>query len=795
MTREGGGVAPYLDPERDLEARLKDLLGRMTLDEKLAQLGSVWASDLVGDEGFDEARAGELLTNGIGHVSRIGATSGLTPSASAAFANSVQRLLVERTRLGIPAIVHEEALAGYCARGATRYPQAIGLGATWSPDGIRSMARAIAAEMRAVGARQALAPVLDVARDPRWGRLEETFGEDPYLAGRLGVAYVRGLQAGEPTERVHATGRHFLGLGLPDGGMNHAPVQLGPRELREVYAEPFCAAIREAGLASVMAGYSAVDGMAPAGAPEMLEDLLRRDLGFDGTVLADDFAVAELVDHHGVARDKGDAAMQAVKAGVDLELPVLDCLGEPLKAMLESGRADPAMVDRAVRRVLRSKLELGLFERPYVDQAAAQAAFDTFESRALAGRLAEQSMVLLANDGTLPLRSGCRIALMGPAADDVRLLLGDHHYPVHAEPIYRHGETTAELSPGPMGRARAAAFRPDAFYGSIVSPRQALEEHCVVDHQPGCEVADGDDAGIAAAVAAAREADVAVLCLGGRSGLMPDCTSGKYRDATDLRLPQIQRRLVGEVTATGTPVVLVVIGGRAFALEAEVAACNAALMAWLPGQEGGSALARVLLGQVSPGGRLPVSLPRSVGQVPVHYNHRAGGGRSMVLGDYTDASPRPLFPFGHGLSYTSFDYETFSCPDTADVHASINLWVTVRNTGDRAADEVVQVYLRDKVADVARPVRQLAGFHRLSLPAGGARRLKFLLDTTQLGYYDRQMRFVVDPGEVEVMVGSSSRAIHLRKTLVLQGEQRVIQQQQVVATQVDEMEVEEEPPR
>ena len=783
--------APYLDAERDVDVRLKDLLGRMTLEEKLAQLGCVWSGDLVGEEGFDEARAAELLAHGIGQITRISANTGLEPERSARFANDVQRVLVERTRLGIPAIIHEEALAGFCARGATQYPQAIGLAATWSPEGVRAMAEAIRLEMRAVGARQALAPVLDIARDPRWGRLEETYGEDAYLAGRLAVAYVRGLQTSNIAEGVLATGKHFLGHGLPEGGMNRAPVHLGPRELREVFAEPFAATVREANLRAVMSAHSAVDGLAPAGSPEILEDLLRRELGFDGLVVSDYFGVEELVKHHRVARDKGTAAVQALTAGVDVELPALDCFGDPLAALIGSGKADEALVDRAVRRVLKAKLELGLFETPYVTEEAAAAAFDTSEHRALATRLAEQSMVLLKNQGVLPLRPGCRLALIGPTADDARLLLGDRHYPVHAEVLYQHDEQVADVVPGPGKRPAAMAFRPGPFFVDIVTPHRALRERCEVIHQPGCGINGDDASAIPDAVAAARDAEVAVVCVGGRSGLMPDCTSGEFRDASDLRLTGVQGRLVAEVAATGTPVVLVVIGGRAFALEREIAVARAALLAWLPGEEGGTALARVLFGEASPSGRLPVSLPRAAGQVPAYYNHRAGGGRSGVLGDYTDLYARPLYSFGHGLSYASFDYEELSCPDTVDVHATMNVWVTLRNTSDREGDEVVQLYVNDKVADVARPVRQLAGFKRLTIPARARRRVKFLLDASQLGYYDRQMRFVVDAGEVEVMVGSSSRDIHLRKTVVLQGERRPLQQQQVLATQVEVVEVEE----
>jgi beta-glucosidase len=781
--------APYRDAKRDVEARVKDLLGRMTLREKLCQLGGAWSSELVAGDGFDRERAARHLADGIGQITRIGAASGLEPEASARLANAIQRFLVEETRLGIPAIVHEEALAGYCARGATQYPQAIGLAATWAPDAVRAMAEAIRGELRAVGARQALAPVLDIARDPRWGRLEETYGEDPYLAGRLGVAYVRGLQTSDLTDGVIATGKHFVGYGLPEGGMNHAPVQLGPRELREVFAEPFAAVIRDAGLRSIMNSYSAVDGVAPAGSAEILDELLRGELGFEGLVVADYFAVDLLVSHHAVARDKGAAAALALAAGIDVELPALDCYGEPLAALVEAGSVDQALVDRAVRRVLRAKFELGLFEQPYVDAGGAAAAFDPPPSRELACRLAGQSLVLLKNDGVLPLRPDARVALLGPAADDARLLLGDYHYPAHAEIVYRRDELDTGIAPA--SAASAGDFRPGPYYVDMVTPLAGLAEHAEVVYERGCDVIGDDAGGIAAAVSAARHADVAVVCVGGRSGLMPDCTSGEFRDAAGLGLTGLQSRLVAEVAATGTPVVLVVIGGRAFALPTEIAASQAVVMAWVPGEEGGRALARMLFGEVNPAGRLPVSLPRAPGQVPVYHNHRAGGGRSMALGDYIDQSTRPLYPFGHGLSYSTFEYLDFSCPDTVDVHATINLWVTVRNESDRDGDEVVQIYLRDKVADVARPVRKLAGFQRVPIPAGASRRLKFLVDTSQLGYYDRQMRFVVDPGEVEVQVGASSRDIRARGIVMLQGERRPLSQKQVVATQVEIFEEEQ----
>ncbi len=770
----------YFDAHLDVDTRVKDLLGRMTLREKLRQLGCVWSSDLVKDGAFDTETAAGHLSDGIGQITRIGANTGLKPAANAAFANAIQRFLVEETRLGIPAIIHEEALAGFCARGATQYPQAIGLAATFQPDLVRQMADATRQEMRAVGARQALAPVLDIARDPRWGRLEETFGEDPYLVGRMGVAYVRGLQQGEPGQGVMATAKHFLGYGLPEGGMNHAPVHLGPRQLREVYAEPFAAVIREASLQGIMNSYSSVDGVPCAGAEEILDELLREELGFQGLVVADYFSIDLLVRHHHVAADKGAAAAMALAAGLDVELPAIDCYGEPLEALVEKGAVDEKLVDRALTRMLKAKFQLGLFEAPYVDAAAADARFDTAEARLLARQLAEKSIVLLKNDGLLPLRVGCRVAVVGPTGDDPRLLLGDYHYPAHAEIVYRKEELATDISPGTDGD-----FRPGPYFVDMVTPRQGIEAFATVDCVPGCAVREEGRSDFAEALRAVRDADVAVVCVGGRSGLLPDCTSGEFRDASDLSLTGEQTDLIREVAATGTPVVLVVLGGRAFALTEAVEHCDALVMAWLPGEEGGSALARVLFGEVNPAGRLPVSLPRSVGQVPVYYNHRSGGGRSMALGDYIDQSTRPLYPFGHGLSYSSFVYTELTCPDTADVHSAIDLWVTVVNDSDRHGEEVVQLYVRDKVADVARPVQQLAGFKRVALAAGVSCSVRFHMDASLLAYYDRKMRFVVDPGEIELMVGASSRDIRLRATVVLQGEQRPLQQQQVLATQVE----------
>lgn len=769
--------------------RVEDLLARMTLDEKLAQLGCVWSTQLVADDAFSPERARELLRHGTGQITRIGASTGLRPAESAAFANAIQRFLVEETRLGIPAIIHEESTAGFTARDATQFPQAIGLASTWNPGLIEQVGAVIRAQMLAVGARQTLAPVLDVARDPRWGRTEETYGEDPYLVGRLGVAYVRGVQGGDLGAGVVATGKHFLGYGASEGGLNHAPAHLGPRELREVYARPFAEAIRAAGLAAVMNAYNDIDGLPCGGSAAILDDLLRGELGFDGVVVADYYTTMLLCSFHRVAADRGAAGRIALTAGLDVDLPQLDCFGEPLKAEVEAGRVPLALVDRAVRRVLRQKLALGLFERPFVDAAAAPAAYQTPAQRALARTVAQQSIVLLKNDGgLLPLSPALRrIAVLGPTADDPRLLQGDYSYPAHLEIIYKAAGRRAAADIAP--RADAVAFRPGPYFVPMVTPlagiRAAVGASTVVTHVAGCAVSGDDASGLAAAVAAARDADVAVVCVGGRSGLMPDCTSGEFRDASDLGLTGVQQQLVEAVVATGTPTVVVLVNGRVLALPWIAAQVPAVVEAWLPGEEGGAALAEVLFGRVDPSGRLPISLPRTVGQVPVYHGHKSGGGRSQMLGDYTDGPTTPLFPFGHGLSYTRFAYADLAIdPPRATADAAIAIACTVTNAGDRAGTEVVQLYVRDLVASVTRPVRQLVGFARLELAPGAARRVRFRLDPSQLAFLDAAMRFVVEPGEFQVMLGASSADIRLEGGFAIEGETRVLPRLEWVPTGV-----------
>jgi len=741
----------------DLDA----VLARLTLDEKLAQLGCVWCSLLVRDEVFSPAAAQRWLGNGIGEITRIGASTGLRARERAELTNTLQRFLVRETNAGIPAIVHEESTAGLCARDATQFPQAIGLASTWNPALIEQIGTVIRDQMVATGARHTLAPVLDVARDARWGRVEETYGESPHLVSRLGVAYVRGVQ-GDLANGVAATGKHFLGYAMSEGALNHAPVHLGPRELREVYAEPFRAAIAEAGLATVMNSYSSVDGLPCGASKAILDDLLRGELGFTGAVVADYSTTELLIAHHRVAADKKDAARRALAAGLDMELPQLDCYGAPLKALVEAGEVDVALVDRSVRRVLALKDALGLFDDPFVDEAAATSVYFRDADRALARRAATESLVLLQNNGVLQLARTARVAVIGPSADDERLLQGDYSYPAHTEIMQARDE---------QGRLVEATgdFAPGPYYPESITPLagvRAIAEHDVL-YAKGCGVRGTRTDGFDEAVALARDADVALCFVGGRSGLMPDCTSGEFRDVSDLALPGVQQALVAAVAATGTPTVVVVISGRPHALARVVDDAAALLYAWIPGEQSGAAIADVLFGVESPSGRLPISLPRTAGQVPAHHDVRAGGGRSAIYGDYVDGPAAPMFPFGFGLGYTTFAYDALVVGD-ARTDAPIDVQVRVTNTGDKVGSDVVQLFARDEVARVARPERQLVAFTRVTLEPGETRTVGFGVDPTAFGYYDEDMRLVVEPGDVTFSVGS------LHTTTGLVGAERVI---------------------
>jgi len=765
--------ARYRDGSLPVDERVADLLARMTLDEKLAQLGSIWSFELFRSEvELDPERIRDRLADGIGHISRVAGATNLGPADAAEAGNQIQRFLIEETRLGIPALLHEESLHGLLARDAPIYQQSIGAAAAFDPELVEAIATAIRRRMRAIGATVALAPVLDICRDPRWGRIEETYGEDPYLAAVLGAAYVRGLQGTDLATGVAATAKHFAGHGLAEGGFNQAPAHVGQRELREEQLLPFEAAVRDAGIASVMPAYCDIDGVPCHASHELLTAILRGEWGFDGVVASDYTAVQMLVTEHRLTPDLGTAAAMALRAGMDSELPVTAAYGAPLRAAIEDGRVDVLLLDLAVERLLRLKFRLGLFERPYVDPPTAEAlvAFDADE-RALARDLAQRSIVLVENDGTLPLAasSGGTIAVVGPLADSARDLLGDYAHLLHIETLreMRHRAN-------PFGFPANDVINPIDELSRIPTILDALRERFGKDriaYARGVGLRDGDDAGIANAVAAARDTEVAIVVVGERSGLTDDATAGESRDRRGLGLLGRQQELLEAVVATGTPTVLVVVSGRPAAIEWAAEHCAAVLLAWVPGDSGPAAIAEVLAGDVDPGGRLPVTVPRDVGQVPLTYRHHPTGGKSNWKVDYVDGPSSPLWPFGHGRSYATFAIDHLRV-DKSILETSgdvVTIRVDVTNTSSRPGDEVVQLYVRDEEASVARPIKELRGFRRLHLEAGECRTVAFRLSTEQLAYLDAEFVRVVEPGTIRILVGRSSADLPLSAELVLVG--------------------------
>lgn len=763
----------YRDPAAAVDARVEDLLARMTMTEKLAQLGSAWIFQLAGPDGLDPDRAGPLLEHGIGHVTRLSGASSLRATESAELANELQRHLRDHTRLGIPAIMHEEICSGLMAREATVFAQAIGVASTFRPDHNRALGDAIRGQMRAMGAHHGLSPVLDVCRDPRWGRLEETYGEDPHLVSRMGAEFVRGLQGDDLSRGVVATAKHFVGYGASEGGMNWAPAHLPPRELADVYLRPFEHAIRDAGLASVMNGYHELDGV-PCGADRaLLTALLRDEWGFDGTVVSDYFAVRQLRDYHHVVSDEPAAAAAALHAGIDVELPSTDCFGAPLAAAIDQSTITVADVDTAVRRVLTAKVRLGLFEDPFVEVGSVREHTRTAAHGDLAASIARDSMVLLRNDGTLPLAGSATVALIGPNAASVRNLLGDYSYPAHIESLLEVLKSGDNVFSMPLDEG--LEVDQDADLAGVPTVLDALVERvgsAAVVHAPGCDVTGDDRSGFDDAVAAATAADVAVIVMGEKSGLTEDCTTGESRDVASFDLPGVQEELVAAVAATGTPIVLVLVAGRPIGSPAIHEAAAAVLMAWLPGEAGAMAIVDVLTGATSPGGKLPVSYPRSSGQVPIFYAHKVSGGRSHWKGPYVDESNEPLHPFGHGLGYADLSLSVAPVDDEVPVgvDAVVDIAVTLANRSQRAGDEVVQLYSRDPVASITRPVRELQAFQRVSLEAGEQVVVTFHLPIAALGFTGRDLAHVVEPGVIELFVGRSSADLVPAGGVVIRGD-------------------------
>ncbi len=593
-----------MDAKLPTAERVKLLLAEMTLAEKLQQLGGVWVYEILdAEQRLSPTKAADRIGNGIGQITRPAGASTLPPEGVAQLCNDIQKYLVEETRLGIPAMVHDECCAGMLARGATVFPQIIGTASTWDPSLVEEMTGVIRQQMRALGIHHGLAPVLDIARDPRWGRIEETFGEDAYLTSVMGVAYIRGLQGKDWSQGVVATGKHFVGYSLPEGGLNWAPAHIMPRELREVYLLPFEAAIREAGLGTIMPAYHELDGVPCTANKELLTDILRGEWGFEGMVVSDYFAIDQLVNYHAYAQDKAEAAQLTLEAGMDLEIPSIDCFRQPLLDAVARGDLKVERIDASVERMLTYKFAFGIFENPYVQPDGVAAVLDTPAHRDLARTMAEKSLVLLKNDGTLPLakKATKSIAVIGPNADSMRNMVGDYAYPAHIETLVEVNMTEefANNTPAPEHMEMVEDFTPTVTV--LQGIRNVLGNGATVTYTQGCGVLDPDTSAIPEAVAAAQAADAVVLVVGDKAGLTLSCSVGEFRDRTTLGLPGVQEELARAVLETGKPVVVVLVNGRPFSIGWILEQANAVLEAWLPGEEGGTAIAGRALWQREPG--------------------------------------------------------------------------------------------------------------------------------------------------------------------------------------------------
>ncbi len=753
-------IPAYKNPELSVDERVADLLSRMTLEEKVAQMMCVWQKErkLIFDEKgiFDAQKIKKNLPYGIGQMGSIGNWlidsngAGKNAKEMAELTNTIQKYFVENTRLGIPVVFHEECLHGHAAKDATSFPQPIALASSWDDELISSIYTVVAEEARCRGAHQALCPVVDVAREPRWGRFEETFGEDPYLVSCMGVAEVKALQGEGPgidNKHVIATLKHMVGHGQPESGTNIAPANYSERIIREVFLAPFKACVQQGGVMSVMASYNEIDGIPSHCNKWLLDDVLRKEWGFKGYVVADYFAVKQLISRHRVAKDSLEAAAKAVTAGVDIELPDMECYPK-LVELVKAGKIKESLIDKAVARLLKYKFLLGLFEHPYVDPDYAEKFVGSEQHALLAKEAALKSIILLKNkNNILPLDKGKvrSIAVIGPNAD--RELLGGYSdKPKHFITVFD-------------GIKNKAGDKIKVVYSEgckITEDGGSWDKDEVVLPKP-----EEDDKRIAEAVRVARTCDVVVMALGGNEQISREAWSDNHLgDMADIELLGKQNELFKNILALGKPVIVFLFNGKPYSVNYIAENADAIFECWYLGQETGYAVADVLFGDYNPGGKLSATIPRSVGHLPDYYNYKPSARRGYLFGDIS-----PLYPFGFGLSYTEFKFENLKLNvDSVKKDGEAIVSVDVSNIGKVKGDEVVQMYIRDEYSSVTRPVKELKGFKRITLNPGEKQTVSFKITPDKLAFYDINMNYTVEPGDFDIMVGNSS--VNLQKVVL-----------------------------
>lgn len=775
----------YLDLTLPVSARVRSLLSQMTLEEKIAQMHGWWL--VVSEDGEVTERQdvsdsfshrtinktfSDKIASGVGQITRPFGTAIIDAKVGIKAFNALQKRVIDAGRFGIPAMYHEECLNGLMCMGATLFPSSLNMASTWNGELVKQAAESIGVEARSVGCRQGLAPVLDVSRDTRWGRTEETFGEDPYLVGIMATRYVQGLQ-GEKRDLL-ATLKHYVAHSFSEGARNHAPVHLGFKELNDTFLLPFEMAVKLANAGSVMPAYHDIDNQPCHNDEFLLDEMLRRRWGFDGLIVADYGGVSLLHQHHGVTTDSAESAASAFNAGLDIELPKDNCSAF-LPEAIERQLIGLEKIDEIVARILTEKFRTGLFDNPYI--ANPEPDFQSATARSLAYQTALQSLTLLENDGTLPLNSASlkSIAVIGPTADDPLALLSGYSFPVHL--ILSDAQPNAS---------------------QVVTPLAALKEalaDCQVTYRQGCHILEQRAAGtpvfpgdvgkplasspvsqdeslIEDAVQLARKSGLAVCFVGDLAGLFQSGTVGEGSDTDTLNLPGVQQKLLEAVVNTGVPTIVVVTSGRPYSLQGLENKLAGLIFAWQPGQEGGRAIADLLTGKHSPSGRLVLSVAHNVGAMPYFYNHKMKSSGTPVAFHFP-----PRYAFGYGLSYSSFAYSkaSFASPLLA-MDDTLRFSVEVENTGGVEATEVVQVYIRDTLASLVRPVKELKAFQRVKLQPGQKADVLFAIPTDMFNFTDNHGRRRVEPGEFIVMVGSSSENIHFQKAITLEGEVRILEE-------------------
>ncbi|MCI8517924.1 MAG: beta-glucosidase [Hungatella sp.] len=794
----------YKDSSKPVKDRVEDLLSRMTLEEKAAQLCGDLPASVIADGRVDTEKLSRFR-DGLGRITQYSLTGLISPAQIARATNEIQRYFVEETRLGIPVALQSENLCGYPGSGGTLFPAMINLASAWDPQLAEEMAEIIGQESRAVGITSAMSPVIDVSRDPRWGRTYETFGEDPYLISQMGTRYIKGMQR----EGVACIAKHFLGYAETQAGLNVAATRMNDRELYEVFATPFEAADKEAHVSGMMASYSEIDGLPVGANKKIARELLRDTMGFEGMLTSDGAAVWKMYDYFKLTDTYEEAGLLAKKGGLDTEIPVGNAY-RALPGFVREGRIDESLLDESVRRILTIKFEYGLFENPYAKAEEAVSSMRNEKKEELSRRIARESVTLLKNDGgLLPLKPGQKLAVIGPHADSLRYPVSGYTYPAYIEMLEasRKGDSQVTFQ-GIMDEEKKARSdqkskkKPAGAFATMydmfsdddiqalddmnqvlrdmntLSLREALEERFSVTCADGCSVIGEGEEGFEEAVRAAEDSDVVIMALGGNCGWV-NVTGGEGKDRCRLDLPGVQQKLLERVAAVGKPMVLVLYGPGCFAVPWAAEHVSAIIQAWMPGPYAGISLAEIIDGRANPEGRLPVTIPRSVGQVPVYYNHKTGSGytsgrddtaSAIFTGGYVDEDCLPLYFFGHGLSYTRFELKDFKVNSEAAIGGTIQASCRVKNVGDRAGAQVVQLYQRFQDAHVIRPGKQLAGFGKVRLQPGEEKEITFCLHTAQLGYYNEDMEFVVEPGRLKLSFGTSAERSEYETEVRLVGE-------------------------